>query len=90
MKTNICALFWIIKVALPHLQPGVTIIATTIEQATDPTPDLYDYAKTKAAATSIVRAIGKQLASAEGRLRDGAGLRLGLPWFCGRSGGLAE
>ena len=63
MKTNIYAPFWIIKAAVPHLPPGATIIATTSEQATDPTPDLYDYAMTKAATTNYVRSLGKQLAA---------------------------
>lgn len=63
MKTNIYAPFWIIKAAVPHLPPGATIIATTSEQATDPSPELYDYAQTKAATTNFVRSLSKQLVS---------------------------
>jgi NAD(P)-dependent dehydrogenase (short-subunit alcohol dehydrogenase family) len=62
MKTNIYAPFWIIKAALAHLPPGATIIATTSEQAYDPTPDLYDYAQTKAATMNFVKSLSKQLA----------------------------
>src|SRR3569833_1355539 len=61
MKTNIYAPFWIIQEALPHLKPGSVIIATASEQAYAPSPELYDYAQTKAATMNYVKSLAKQL-----------------------------
>jgi NAD(P)-dependent dehydrogenase (short-subunit alcohol dehydrogenase family) len=61
IKTNIYAPFWLIKAAVPHMLPGSCIIATTSEQAYDPSPDLYAYAQTKAATMNFVKSLGKML-----------------------------
>lgn len=61
-ETNIFAMFWIVKAALPYLPAGATIITTTSIQAYKPSNSLVDYASTKAAIMAFTRALAKQLA----------------------------
>ncbi len=61
-RTNVTAMFWLCKAALPHMPPGATIINTTSIQSYQPSPSLLDYASTKAAITAFTHALAKQVA----------------------------
>jgi NAD(P)-dependent dehydrogenase (short-subunit alcohol dehydrogenase family) len=41
-RTNVFAMIWLCKAALPHLQPGASIINTSSIQAYQPSPPLLD------------------------------------------------
>ena len=60
-RTNVYALFWLCKAALPHMPAGATIINTTSIQSYNPSPTLVDYASTKAAITAFTHALAKQV-----------------------------
>jgi NAD(P)-dependent dehydrogenase (short-subunit alcohol dehydrogenase family) len=62
MKTNLYAMFWLCKAAIPHMEPGSTIINTSSVQAVTPSPELLDYATTKAGIHNFTRALGIGLA----------------------------
>jgi NAD(P)-dependent dehydrogenase (short-subunit alcohol dehydrogenase family) len=62
MKTNLYAMFWLSKAAVQHMQPGSTIINTASIQAYQSSPNLLDYATTKAGIVAFTKALGANLA----------------------------
>lgn len=60
-KTNLYSTMWIARAAIPHLKPGSSIITTSSIQAFDPSPELIDYAMTKAAQVAFTKALAQQL-----------------------------
>jgi NAD(P)-dependent dehydrogenase (short-subunit alcohol dehydrogenase family) len=61
-KTNVYAMFWLTKAAMPHLKPGATIINTASINSYDPDKSLLDYASTKGAIMIFTKALAKQVA----------------------------
>jgi hypothetical protein len=62
MKTNLYAMFWLCKKAIPHMEPGATIINTSSVQAVTPSPELMDYATTKAGIHNFTKALATGVA----------------------------
>ena len=60
--TNIHAMFYLVKAALPHMQAGASIINTTSINAEDPSEQLLAYATTKGAIYNFTAGLGKMLA----------------------------
>ncbi|WP_167047290.1 SDR family oxidoreductase [Salinibacterium sp. ZJ454] len=60
-RTNLYGTVWIARAALPHLSAGSSIIVTSSIQAFNPSPQLIDYAMTKAAQVAFVKALAQQL-----------------------------
>jgi len=64
-KTNVYAMFWLCRTALPRLQQGAAIINTASIQAYDPSPTLLAYAPTKGAIVNFTKALS-QIAMKQG------------------------
>ncbi len=61
-RTNIMAMFHLCQAAVPHMQPGSTIVNTTSIQAAQPSPQLLHYAATKGAISTFTKGLAQELA----------------------------
>ena len=64
-KTNVYAMFWLCRAALPRMPAGSCIINTASIQAFDPSPNLLPYAATKSAIVNFTKGLS-QLAMKQG------------------------
>jgi NAD(P)-dependent dehydrogenase (short-subunit alcohol dehydrogenase family) len=62
MKTNLYAMFWLCRAAVPHLRPGSAIINTASIQAYQSSSPLLDYATTKGGIVAFTKALAEDLA----------------------------
>jgi NAD(P)-dependent dehydrogenase (short-subunit alcohol dehydrogenase family) len=60
LKTNLYAMFWITKAALPHMPAGTSINNTASVVTYNPPEILVDYATTKAGIVAFSKALAKQ------------------------------
>ncbi|WP_339134986.1 SDR family oxidoreductase [Streptomyces sp. f51] len=62
VRTNLYGMFWLCKMALPHIPAGGSIINTTSVQAYKPSPHLLDYATTKGAIVTFTQGLAQMVA----------------------------
>jgi NAD(P)-dependent dehydrogenase (short-subunit alcohol dehydrogenase family) len=62
-QTNIAAMFYLAKAAVPHMRPGSAIINTTSIQSDKPSPMLLAYASTKGAVSNFTAGLAQMLGS---------------------------
>lgn len=61
VRTNLYGMFWLCKMAVPHIPRGGSIINTTSVQAYKPSPHLLDYAMTKGAIVTFTQGLAQML-----------------------------
>ncbi|MDT0388697.1 SDR family oxidoreductase [Streptomyces sp. DSM 41921] len=61
LRTNLYGMFWLCKMALPHIPEGGSIINSTSVQAYKPSPHLLDYAMTKGAIVTFTQGLAQMV-----------------------------
>lgn len=62
MNVNVNAPFWQMQEALPHLEPGASVIFTSSVQTYTPSAGLVDYAASRSAVNTMSKSLAQQLA----------------------------
>lgn len=62
VRTNLYAMFWLCKMALPSMPKGASIINSASVQAYKPSPHLLDYAMTKGAIVTFTQGLAQMVA----------------------------
>ena len=60
-RTNVFAMVWLCKYALQHMRAGAAIVNTSSIQAYQPSPQLLDYASTKAAIVNFTKNLSQEV-----------------------------
>ena len=60
-KTNIYAMFWLVKAAIPHMPEGGSIINVSSIQAYQPSPTLLPYSSTKGAIVTFTKGLAMEV-----------------------------
>ena len=61
-RTNVISMFHLCQAAVPHMEPGSTIVNTTSIQAAQPSPQLLHYAATKGAISTFTKGLAQEVA----------------------------